>query len=191
MKHLIKNTLLFAFMVLNASNMDAITVNGIQNEINKDLDSVRPGSKITVRNSKNKIVYTEVLEKGFNSEEGFDLPNLGQGDYTLEIEHDLEIQITPFRVNPRSVEIFKEKSYSIFKPVINTKDKKIYLSRLNLVKDPVKIKIYDENGVLLHTEKILNEMQMNRIYDFSDLKESTFNMVLSSGKRTFVENIKF
>ena len=90
MKKLIKNGLLVALMILAASSTEVTAVNSELMTVQTDLDYVKGGSKITIRDAKNNIIYSETIENSLSITDEFQLPNLGQGAYTLEVEHDFE-----------------------------------------------------------------------------------------------------
>ena len=191
MKKLIKNGLLVALMILAASSTEVTAVNSELMTVQTDLDYVKGGSKITIRDAKNNIIYSETIENSLSITDEFQLPNLGQGAYTLEVEHDFEITIRPFEVKVRTVEFMDDKAYTVFKPVISTMGKKLLLSKLTLNNESFDVLVYDYKGELLHSEKVMNEIEMNRVYDFSELAEDKFSVVFRSKDRTFTENIKF
>lgn len=191
MKKLIKNGLLAALMIFVASSTKVTAINSELMTVQTDLDYVKEGSKITIRDAKNNIVYTETIENSLSIKDEFQLPNLGQGAYTLEIEYDFEISVRPFEVTLRSVQFVDEEAYTIFKPVISTMGKKLLLSKLTLNNETFDILVYDYKGDLLYSEKVSNEIEMNRVYDFSELAEDKFSVVFRSKDRTFTKNIKF
>ena len=191
MKKVIRNGLLAVTMILAVNSMEAKTANTEVSPVSADLDYIKGGSKITIKDANNKIVYSEIIENSITTSDEYQLPNLGQGTYTLEIEHAFEILIRPFEVMERSTKFYSDQSYSIFKPVITTKGKQLFLSKLSLNQESFDVLVYDFKGDLLHKEQISNEVEMNRIYDFSEIGEDKFNVVIQSKDRTFTQSIKF
>lgn len=191
MKNFIKNGLVAVMILFNLNSMNAFAVNRITVEINIGLDSIKSGSRITIKDSKNKIVFNEMVPNSIVEEDGYQLPNLGQGNYILEIEYDIEILIKPFKVEERSVVFLKDKAYTIYKPHLKVSDKQVHLTRLNLAKEEIIVKVYDQYGELLHKEKFTDQLEMKRIYDFSNLNEDKFSVILESNSRTFKNTITF
>jgi len=190
MKNVIKHGLI-ALLVLNVASTSALSLNNFIVKNYNGLDSIKSGSRITIKDSKNKIVFNELVPNSIVEEDGYQLPNLGQGNYILEIEYDIEILIKPFKVEERSVVFLKDKAYTIYKPHLKVSDKQVHLTRLNLAKEEIVVKVYDQYGELLHKEKFTDQLEMKRIYDFSNLNEDKFSVILESNSRTFKNTITF
>ena len=194
MKRLVKTSLvivvMFATMVSYANEFPLLTKE--RTKIVKDItfENVKQGSLLIIKDSNEMILYKELIEKSGAYSKGFDLTALPDGDYYFELDKEVVIAIRPFKVKDNSVEFKKDEEYKIFKPVVYVKGKKVYVTRMSLIKNPIEIKVYDEDDHLVFSEKIEEATSLGKIYNFSKVKEGNYNIILKSEGRTFKNSIK-
>ncbi len=198
MKKEIKNGLLIIGMLVTVSSFatePSVTPSILDGSATEfPIYYVKKGQKLTITNSYGVVVYREYIEQsGIYTQKGFDLTQLMNGNYLIELEKELQIQITPFCVTRNIVVFSKEKEVTIFKPFVVTKNHKLYLSKLTLEQDPLTIDIYydDPSGFTnyekIYSEKIENTKVIERIYALDKEKKGTYKVLMKANGREYAQ----
>jgi len=197
MKNLIKNSLvvaaLFATLLGNASPS--------LNELNDEkrttirLNDVKQGDHLLIKDAYGTILYKEKIQNSGNYIKGFDLTELPDGTYFFELDNSFETKIIPFQVNVNNVIFNKEQEAIIYKPLVNNKDNKVYISKLSLNEQPLSIEVHyeNENHVdigLIYSETIENTKSIRRILSLNKLKKGSYKIVIKTEGRTFVDYVR-
>jgi len=194
MKKLIKTSLvivvMFTTMVSFANEFPLLTKERTKTINNVTFENVKQGSLLIIKDSNELILYKELIEKPGTYSKGFDLTALPDGNYYFELDKEVVITIRPFKVKDNSVEFKKDEEYKIFKPVVYVKGKNVYVTRMSLIKNPIEIKVYDEDDNMVFSEKIEEATSLGKIYDFSKVKKRNFTIVFKSEGRFFKNSIK-
>jgi len=194
MKKLIKRSfvivVMLATMLSNANEVSSLTKEKIKKVTNITFENVKQGSTLTIKDVNGLILFKELIEKSGEYTKGFDLTALPDGSYFFELEKEMQVKIMPFKVADNEVVFDKNEEYIINKPIVFTKDKLVYISKLTLNKEPLKVDIYFENDDLVFSEVLEGELNLDRIYDFSTSKKGGYKVVLRSEGRPFIKNIK-
>jgi hypothetical protein len=114
----------------------------------------------------------------------FDLTNLPDGKYVVELEESMKFisyEISLVHNKICSTGIVK---YETFKPTILEKGAKVYVSNFNLDNRPLSINIYDSNDELVSNETLVGNVDLGKIYDFSNVS-GKFRIEMSRGDKTF------
>jgi len=162
--------------------------NGIKKTIIISLDNVKQGQLLYIKDYSGVILYNEVLEKNGTYNKNFNLSALPLGDYYFELDKDMEIKVIPFKVEIDKVEIFTEMETLIFKPMVKSKENKVYLSRLSMNNEPLKVNIYYEGSndkELIFSEKIENRNIVERIYALDKQQRGLYKIIVLTEGRTF------
>ena len=192
MKKVIKNVMLIVLMqvALGASGSNLTPTSDIINKV-IDYNNELKTTRTVVKNANGKIIHEEIANVSNKFQLSLDLSSLQDGLYSIELDQDSEIKITPFVVFSNQVIMDESKSYSIFKPVIYKKGAFVYLSRLSFEKKNLKVKIFDVENNLIYFEQFKEKELLKRIYDFSKMYDKNFKVVLTTEGRTFIHNLRF
>jgi len=194
MKKVIKKGLvlvvMFATMVSNANEFTYLTKERDSKVTNFTINNLVEGSMLLIKDSNGLILYKELIEQSGDYSKGFDLTSLPDGEYYFEVDKDVDVRIIPFEVIANKVEFKKDEEYKIFKPVVYVKGKNVYVTRMSLIKNPIEIKVYDEDDNMVFSEKIEEATSLGKIYDFSKVKKRNFTVVFKSEGRFFKNSIK-
>jgi hypothetical protein len=197
MKSLIKNIVVVAvlFSVFNSNaksiepNPSAI-VNVINSRlINLNLNNFDGKVAIQIIDKGGVILYRENY-LGKNSSKKYDLSLLPYGDYVIELESETKIQIIPFSVNREKVKLNEVAKSVYFKPVVRVIGNLMYISKLSLNDEAVKIAIYDTDSNLLFEENHAGAKTISRILDISNFEAGDYSLVINSDGRKFSQAIK-
>ena len=193
MKHITKLSLILVFILAHilcfSNEYRALTKKNSQETNNIYFENVNQGSLLYIKDSDGLILYSEVIgENGIYSKE-FILTNLPNADYYFELDKEDKIEITPFIVKGNRVEFETEKVYEIAKPKVSIDDNHLYISKIAMNMQSIKIEVYSEDYDLTFSERIKNTQSMNRIYDFTNFKKGNYIILVKSDGRVFENRI--
>ena len=154
------------------------------------LENVDEGQQLLIKSVNGTILYKEEIKKEGYYQKEFDLTSLPNGNYFFELEKDMEIQIIPFNVSSTNVKFAKENEVKIFKPLVKSKNNKLYFSKLSLDQKPVMVEIYYNNAnsyESIFSEKIENTQVIERIYSLDKEKSGTYKVITKSDGRVYTQ----
>lgn len=198
MKRAIKTSAVFIVMLFTimsySAEIPSLTKRGDAKKTMLTLNNVKQGQELFIKNDYGIILYKERIEKDGDYVKGFDLTSLPDGHYFFELNKDLQIKIIPFKVVLNNVDFIKVEEKTIFKPVVRSKENKVFVSKLSFF-NPLEVQIYyeDENSSkgysLIHSETIENEKIINRVYALSKQEKGNYKLVFKCDGRTFTEKV--
>ena len=152
------------------------------------LNNVKAGNVLTIKDLNGTILYKEQIKISGTYKKGFDLTALPEGNYTFEIDKDLEIQTIPFTVANNIVFLNKDEETSTFKPYVRKVNDLIYVTKLAPNKEAMTISIYSNNNSeeLIHTEKVEGVQTIEKVYK---LKQGDYKLVFKTNDKEFTEFI--
>ena len=160
--------------------------NNTSNSIIYELESRAGETTIVLRDSDNNIIYTENIKVASYSKK-FDLKNLENGQYYFTAEDALKSVVYTIDINGSEVKIISKKEDA--KPVFRKENGMVYLNLLNLDKNDVEIKVFDSNERLVFSEKRVDEMIIEKAFNFTKAYEDNYTVVVRNGKETYYENV--
>lgn len=191
MKNLGKN-LLVAILLFGTMGVEANTIkkdSGIKPSVTvlKYLN-VKEGNKVIIKDNYGVVLYNEAIQADGQYIKGFDLSTLPKGDYSFELDKDLEIQIKPFKVTEGKVEFVNDENHTIYKPVIRKKNGLVFVSQLTF-EEEVEIEILNNSNNVLYSELVDTDIELRKIFDFSELPINDYKVVIKSKNRRFINRI--
>lgn len=171
-----------------ASNTELNTSRG--ELVKVSFNDIKKGSTLMIKNDQGYILYKEFIKIDGDYSKDFDLTELPNGSYKLELEDEVKIKILPFKVTSKEVEFNKKEEFIISKPIVAKKGDKVILSKLTLEgsKD-IKVSIYYNGTDLVYKENLKGDKFINRSYDFSTSINGDYSIVVTSDGRTFRNSI--
>lgn len=116
----------------------------------------------------------------------FDFTDLEAGNYVLNLKVNDTSVSNEFSVSHKGIVIGEKKMR--YAPYFNYKEDVLQLSYLNFDKEPLKLKFYDENGLVYQTE-LGRDFNIATGYDLSKLENGSYTVVLSSFDNEFTYNL--
>ncbi|WP_159022005.1 hypothetical protein [Formosa sp. L2A11] len=164
-------------------------------EITLTLNDVKAGQKLSIEDENGVILYNQTIQKSGVYNNRFDLSALPNGDYHFEHEKDHYTKLIPFTVSLGEVNFDKANEKIIYKPIVKVKNDYIYVSKLDLEKDDVKIDIYysaknKSEFQLVHSDKISDTVKIERAYRLSELHKGNYKVIINSNGKSYIENFK-
>lgn len=146
--------------------------------------NVKKGERLSIKNSKGKVVFQKQMENNTNFSKEFDFTSLKNGYYTLERNKDFLIEITPFTIVSGDITFHEKAEKTIFKPVVRTKNYSILLSKIDFDNTPLQVIIYFENEVILK-DVVKGEQLLSRVYTLRKDIKGDYKVVMKANDRTY------
>ncbi len=196
MKTTIKNSIVVMAMLGAITGYANLKPSDVLNETIKKtiikLDNVKEGQRLLIKSSTGTIVYRESIQKTGLYKKEFDLTSLPNGDYFFELDKDFEITIIPFIVKDAQVIFKKEEEKSIFKPAIRTENNILFVGKLSLNMEPMKIEIFFDSGdyELIHTEEVSGTQNIEKVFNLLKNIKGKYKIVCTTEGRVFINYFK-
>ncbi|MFT4848076.1 MAG: hypothetical protein ACI83B_000601 [Sediminicola sp.] len=154
--------------------------------------------KLVIRNKKGIAIFEGTVFNSSSMEELVSDMDLSNGSYTYEVIGDTNVEITSFVVEETTILFDAKGAKTIFMPTLRVKDDLVLVSQLSLLKEPLKIKMYysaeeDDSKIfdLIYTEKIGEEMILERAYSLDKSKTGEYKIKFISNGKVFTETFSF
>lgn len=193
MRRMIKTCLLILVVLvsLNAKASDILSVKvGNASTIHVSLQNALKGQKLYLKNYSGNVIFNMTLTEDKSYQKTFDLALLTDGIYFVETETAFDIKVTPVVKNSKGVALINESVNVIFKPTVKEEKGMIHVLLNNIEKSPVILSVYDNEGVLLHTERISDkEYIIKRTYNFTKVPSGEYSLYFRLRDRVFTETV--
>ena len=197
-KNIKKSILIVALMTASLSYANTTSSLIVKKELKRTalvLENVKEGQLISIKDDSGLILFKETIKSSGTYTKGFDLTALPDGNYFFELDGDVEIKTIPFTVKSNEVNFDKTKETIIFKPVTRLKGDYIYVTKLALDLEPLKIDLYYQgasgNYELLNSEKIGGTEIISRVYKISSTHKGNYKIVCNTGAKKFTNYINY
>ena len=110
------------------------------------------------------------------------------GSYIFELDTDVEIKTIPFTIKSNSIVYDRDLAKTTYKPIARVKGDIVFVSKLALNHEPLKINIYKDSELLL-SETVENTNKIERVYKLTGLNSGDYKIVFNTEGRTFTEFI--
>jgi hypothetical protein len=158
------------------------------------LNDVKVGNLFSIKDANGLVLYKETIQTAGLYIKGFNLTSLPNGEYTFELDKDMEVKSIPFSVLDNEVDFERNSAEAVvFKPSTILKDNMIYVTKLALSKAPLVIEVYYDEGEykpykLLHRETIeANAKKIERAYKLDEDVQGTYKIVYKTEGKQFIE----
>lgn len=193
MKKLVSISLVLVAMLASMvgySNEYVFVTNNPSDKVTEvTFEKVEKGSTLTLKDDRNEILYTEMMEQSGSYSKGFDLTLLPNGIYYFELDSEEAIKVVPVQVMGTTATFIMEEERNFIKPEVRVSDGMVYLSKESKDHKSVKIEVYYEGQDLAYSERIKKGNNVNRVYDFSNSKKGIYVIVMRSEGRTFTNKV--
>jgi hypothetical protein len=137
--------------------------------------------------SENNTIFSENVSNTLYSKK-FNLRNLKTGTYFLKVENELNNAIYTINLNSTKEKITIKKENQI-KPVFRKVGTKTSVSLLNTSLENVDLKIIDNNGRLVFKESFVNQLVVEKIFNFESALIGKYSIILKRNNESYSENI--
>tara|TARA_R110002073_G_scaffold108336_9_gene243651 strand:+ start:81763 stop:82341 length:579 start_codon:yes stop_codon:yes gene_type:complete len=187
MKTIIRKSVFVALMLGTFSSYATGTtlVSKVKTEGKVELINVKKGQRWSIKNSEGKTLYQEEIKSSGSYTQEYAFTSLKNGYYTMEVNKDFQIQITPFTIVSGKVTFYKKEEKVIFKPVLRTQEHTVMISKLDFEASPLKIIIYYEGDVIFK-DTLEGEDILNRVYKLKKDIKGSYKVVMKANDRTYI-----
>ncbi|WKK78927.2 DUF3244 domain-containing protein [Marivirga arenosa] len=147
-------------------------------------------TNIKLKNQFGKVIYSETVKNENGILKNFDLKHLESGQYMIELENALNIEILPIKVTYDNVTVDKESFNTIYKPFIKANENGIVdFNFLNLNSKPASILIINNKGNVVYKEDLDKNLEIEKRYDLSSLEKGNYQFLVQTSDRNFKQVI--
>ena len=146
-----------------------------------NFDEVKLAIRISDENERS--LFEEEIKGNRNFNKTYDMSQLPQGNYFLEVEDNKKISEWKIQVSEKEMNISQISEISI--PQFVQQNNRVELNLKNIANFDAKLKVIDENGIELYEEDLENTDSVRKIFDFSQVPPINYTIVASIGDRNF------
>jgi len=163
---------------LNASR-PSLSVNVIGDmKIRVEASEIKGRAISFIKNEEGKTVYSNRIEKVSDFALSYDLSELKEGKYVLEIVDEVKSRSVPFIVSNDGVEVLMDKQKKVFFPEIVKKEESVMVKFLSNDTNDLRINIRSKSGELLLNDKL--EGQLGLIGKTFEFTPGEYSITLAS-----------
>jgi hypothetical protein len=193
MKTLKRKVLIIVFMLgtfINYANNSAFDNLFDTKKVIVEFNNVKKGNTLLIKDEEGSQLHSENINKQGKLVKTFDFSELENGNYSLELDKDFEIVIQFITIKNDMVTFNEEDNKIIFKPVIRTKDNKVFISKNTFDQKPLEISIYYNNEII-YSETATSNAILNRIYSLNKEIKGDYLVSISNNGRNYTSKFNY
>ncbi|UOB16933.1 hypothetical protein [Abyssalbus ytuae] len=148
---------------------------------------------VSFKDAEGSVVYSDTYKLDKPTLKKYSFEEMAEGDYYLEVETDVKVEKYLIVVDSKGAELYEAYDKVYHKPVAIAKsNRKVFVSKLNLSKDDLKISVYDEQGHWLCTEVVKGDNKEHTIgkrFNMTKVEKGEYTFFLTTDGKTYVETI--
>ena len=187
----IKRITVAAFILaslIGYANEDKKTTNNkAKKTVKLVFNNVKKGQILSIRDEQGFELYNNKIKNSGNYSKIFDFSALEDGIYSAELNKDFKIITKKVIVKNGLVTFLNNKNKTEFKPVIRTKNNLLYISKLALNPESIKITIYYKETAIF-SETLKDKKNLKRIYKLSKNEIGKYKVIIDTKDRYFVKD---
>jgi hypothetical protein len=142
-------------------------------------------SQVSIKNINGELIHNEVLKDNILYSKKFNLQQLASGHYFLELETTRTIERLPLLITKTGLSFLDEEKQITYKPFMRHNDKILDVMLLSPNMLPVEIIVSDQNSNVLLRDDIVQEMKIEKQYDFSTLTKGSYTVTITTQGRQY------
>ncbi|MGY8908928.1 MAG: hypothetical protein ACKVIG_03570 [Flavobacteriales bacterium] len=175
--------------IVNFANNKDLNTLFSADKVKVTFNNAKKGNQLTIKDANGTILHSEEILKKGTLVKTFNLSELENGIYTLELEKDFQIVVKSVKVNNRNVTFLVEAEKLIFKPIVRNKENKLMITKIAFDEEPLKISIYYKNEII-YSETLEGDKILNRVYSLDKGLKGEYKVVSYNNGRSYVNNFK-
>tara|TARA_R110002051_G_scaffold325788_1_gene431314 strand:+ start:7098 stop:7646 length:549 start_codon:yes stop_codon:yes gene_type:complete len=174
-----------------ATRANEITIDFVTRSTEKSIVfNLAQASKLTsiqfLDNERN-IIYSGDIQQYTSLRKKFDLSKLEPGSYTLNVEDTLKIITYVIAIDESEISVVSKNE--IIKPAFRLKENVVFINLMNLSKEEVTVIIFDQENRVLHTEKISDQLVVEKAINFKKAFKGSYSIVVKTPKGKYQKYI--
>lgn len=191
--NIIKKTILVAGLMLGTfsyyANNSKSEILANANNVKVIFNEVKKGQKLTVKDINGVVLYAEDVTKNGKLIKTFDFSLLNNGDYSLELEKDFQIEVKSIKIENHKVVISDDNKQVILKPVIRTENNLLMVTKVAFDKKPIQVELYYNSEIIL-SETIEGDSILNRVYKLDQKEKGDYKVIVKNNGRSYSNQFK-
>lgn len=159
------------------------------NNVKVIFNEVKKGQKLTVKDINGVVLYAEDVTKNGKLIKTFDFSLLNNGDYSLELEKDFQIEVKSIKIENHKVVISDDNKQVILKPVIRTENNLLMVTKVAFDKKPIQVELYYNSEIIL-SETIEGDSILNRVYKLDQKEKGDYKVIVKNNGRSYSNQFK-
>jgi len=192
-----KGTLIVGMIATMASSAIENPSIALENDLKRTyvyIENVKAGNQLSIIDFEGVILHKEQIVKTGDYTRGYDFTALPDGEYSFQLDKDVEIRMIPFTVKSNTVLFNKKEETTIYKPLILVEGDYTFVSKLALDLEPVTIKVYYQDTEtyeynLIHTDEVKDLQTVERVYKLENMENINYKVVVSTKEKEFTKYI--
>lgn len=140
-------------------------------------------NQLTICKESGEVMHIKRFKKGtFSYQRIYNLSKVEDGNYEVRLKYGKETLKKAITVNDGKVEEVKVNAQ--IPPVFSTTEKGLNLTYLNVEKNDVSLKVYD-NGQLIKTAKLGSDFAIHKKINLEATEKGTYDILLASADKEY------
>ena len=171
----------------NGSEINSKSVNA--KKVRVEFKDAKKGHLLIIKDEQGVQLHSETVSKVGDLNKTFDLSSLVDGKYTIELNKDFKIIVKTINVKNNRVFFNNNDNKVIVKPLISNNENVLKISKINSIKEPLKVVVYYNNEII-YTETIEDSIVLNRVYKLNKDIKGDYTAIVYSNNRSYSKNFK-
>lgn len=199
LKNLVFKSLIFALPILLAGNLSASVTNTLKIETDPNEKSIYLSFNgdesndvlIQIKDDNEAILHQEQVtnQKAFTKK--FNLKNLPEGVYFINVSDELKEIVQPFEISLTSIKIDPSNRFENYKPVYRFKNNKLDINLLAINSNKVYVEVFDFQNQSIFDQEFENAGKpFGERLDLSKLEKGNYRIKVIAGNHTYYKTVE-
>lgn len=158
-------------------------------KVTVEFKDAKKGHQLKIKDEYGIILYSENVTKKGNLIKTFDFSKLNNGNYTLELNKDFQIEIKSVTISNGKVFLNQVSNKVINKPVIRSEKNRLMISKITFDEKPMHVALYYNNEIIF-SESVEGSSVINRVYKLDEELKGDYRVVVYSNGRNYINDFK-
>ena len=142
-------------------------------------------SQVSIKNMNGELIHHEVLKDNMLYSKKFNLQQLANGHYFLELETTRTIERLPLIITKTELSFLDEEKQVINKPFMRHTGNLLDVMHFSPHMLPLESTVADHNSNVIFRDDIVEEMKVEKQYDFSAFSPGVYNVTVTTQGRQY------
>ena len=186
-----KNNLLVAIALMLGTLTNYANVEKISKNIRVVFENVEKNHALTIKDQEGVVLYNENIHENGMLVKFFDFSTLNDGIYTIEVEKEHEIIIKEVDIKDNVVTLNKAAEKVLYRPSIEIKEDRVFVSRINTDKSPLHVTVYYKDHEIAEETVASEKEVVTKVYHLDEALRGNYSIVVSSKETSYSKEFSF